>query len=351
MADVGLMKRFLAIGLLAVECLYWVMVPTRIFWIVYYFAYSAVQLVYKMITVGIAQLEPISNYLIPAREESGRAKGLTAEELFLLDGNNYHCRAPTANGGMGSSARHSRHKSGGYNNSNYTPGDNPNIRIETLWNTPSGSHDLQDPHGLYHPALIEPLTGAIEDYTVEPYSDGLDWSSEHSSPSTLSYDHFQGTFTNPAYLTSAQSHPQERFQNTAPSTFHPHRAITSPINDHNPGMFPPHLDSTCCSDNYQYGQHNPTSINPISPIRTSVTPPARPIGSDPYSPGGSRRTRRPSTCDICGKEVRRPGVLEDHMNSHTGQRPYGCPRCPRVFTTKSNMQRHIGNFHGAREGR
>lgn len=74
------------------------------------------------------------------------------------------------------------------------------------------------------------------------------------------------------------------------------------------------------------------------------------------------RRRRPHVCEICGREVRRPGVLEDHMNSHTGNKrewvyasesclceaAYSCPHCPQTFTTRSNRQRHVVNFHGGR---
>ncbi|KAH7323393.1 hypothetical protein B0J17DRAFT_633288 [Rhizoctonia solani] len=335
--DEGLMKRFLAIGFLVLNCLHWVMAPPGLFWIVYYFAYPAVQRVYRIKTACIAKLEPMLDCLIPARQESGRAKTLTVEDIFVLGGNGYGYRAPMADGGMGISARNSRNRAGDYDNLTFTPRENSNIRVETVWNNLGGPHDPQDSQGVYHPTLIEPLPGSIEDYTLDSYAGGLDWSSEPSSPSILPYDHFQGTFTNPAsYLTGA--HPQERFQNPAPTNIHQHRAITSPINDHSSGMFTPRLDSTSCPGNYhQYGQPDPTLINPISPIRTNVTPLARSMVSDPYSSGSTRRTRRPNTCDICGKEVRRPGVLEDHMNSHTGQRH--CVVCGGVCRSKKDIRR------------
>lgn len=46
-------------------------------------------------------------------------------------------------------------------------------------------------------------------------------------------------------------------------------------------------------------------------------------------------------CKFCMKTFERRGHLLDHMNSHTGERPYVCAFCSKGFTQKTNCKRHI----------
>ncbi|CAE7228877.1 unnamed protein product [Rhizoctonia solani] len=214
---------------------------------------------------------------------------------------------------------------------------------ESIWDASSGSYDLQGAGQLYNQDIVEPLAAALEDPLGQLY-----WLSDTPNVPNLP-DQFQaGIGSHELYHGSA--HASYLIHNqTAPA--HPNRANqTIPSSINCPGTFTPRLDPTAyCQEQYSY-DHPRQSIAPLSPIRTRLDP-SMLAGSEPQSPTGNHRSRRPNVCHICGKEVRRPGVLEDHVNSHTGHRPHECPYCPRVFTTKSNMQRHVGNFHGSGVGR
>ncbi|KAF8598857.1 hypothetical protein BDV93DRAFT_560883 [Ceratobasidium sp. AG-I] len=55
--------------------------------------------------------------------------------------------------------------------------------------------------------------------------------------------------------------------------------------------------------------------------------------------------KAPRRCNFCKKEFRRPGALNDHLNTHTGERPHICPYCPASFAAKSNLSRHKKTQH------
>ncbi|XP_014241844.1 ras-responsive element-binding protein 1-like [Cimex lectularius] len=55
------------------------------------------------------------------------------------------------------------------------------------------------------------------------------------------------------------------------------------------------------------------------------------------------------SCPYCSREFPWTSSLRRHVLTHTGQKPYKCPACPLLFTTKSNCDRHLGRKHGAKQ--
>ncbi|KDN46671.1 hypothetical protein RSAG8_04051, partial [Rhizoctonia solani AG-8 WAC10335] len=203
---------------------------------------------------------------------------------------------------------------------------------------------------MYSPALIEAMPGNIGlRLMYEP--DTVDWASDRSSVPSPQRDQFPRSYPSPGlYPSTVHGNAFGGFHNPAafPNLDPLNQANIPSINHQSPDALPLNSDS---STYHPEGYPPAPSMAPIPPTRLHLLPSVQPLGSEPVSPGGTRRARRQNTCDICGKEVRRPGVLVDHMNSHTGERPHQCPHCTRVFTTRSNMQRHIGNFHGSDSGK
>ncbi|XP_076968792.1 zinc finger protein 831 isoform X2 [Tamandua tetradactyla] len=63
------------------------------------------------------------------------------------------------------------------------------------------------------------------------------------------------------------------------------------------------------------------------------------LGPPLGSPGKVRKAGK-YLCPHCGRDCLKPSVLEKHIRSHTGERPFPCATCGIAFKTQSNLYKH-----------
>ncbi|XP_007251820.3 transcription factor HIVEP3 [Astyanax mexicanus] len=93
------------------------------------------------------------------------------------------------------------------------------------------------------------------------------------------------------------------------------------------------------------GSYSSSSLDPTTQVSRVHRTPSQ--TSQEVQEGGtaSRRERKPQkpgkyVCPYCGRPCAKPSVLQKHIRSHTGERPYPCVPCGFSFKTKSNLYKH-----------
>ncbi len=52
-------------------------------------------------------------------------------------------------------------------------------------------------------------------------------------------------------------------------------------------------------------------------------------------------------CSVCHKAFRHKFVLDGHMRTHTGERPFKCDICNATFSSNANLRRHLTTLHAS----
>ncbi|XP_066970630.1 protein tramtrack, beta isoform-like isoform X24 [Macrobrachium rosenbergii] len=97
--------------------------------------------------------------------------------------------------------------------------------------------------------------------------------------------------------------------------------------------------------------HPPQQGPPVSGVQSGAHQMVESVSDGENSRGGvslalDSMHRRSGTqgcykCPHCSYVSYQISHMRDHINSHTGNRPYSCPYCPSTFTQKSNLKTHI----------
>ncbi|KAM8996365.1 zinc finger protein 831 isoform 3-T4 [Ara ararauna] len=86
----------------------------------------------------------------------------------------------------------------------------------------------------------------------------------------------------------------------------------------------------------QLGQTLTLNIVSTLPVLSSSNPC---VNASIGSPGKSKKAGK-YICKHCGRDCLKPSVLEKHIRSHTGERPFPCTTCGIAFKTQSNLYKH-----------
>ena len=77
--------------------------------------------------------------------------------------------------------------------------------------------------------------------------------------------------------------------------------------------------------------------------------PSSPADSEPQTPRTPRYPSEAKTIHCpyegCQKSFNRNARLQEHLRSHTGERPFNCEQCPKDFLRESHLKHHVKSAH------
>ena len=62
----------------------------------------------------------------------------------------------------------------------------------------------------------------------------------------------------------------------------------------------------------------------------------------------THRGNKPYNCERCGSSFTHNSTLQGHLWTHTGDKPYKCEHCGKSFCGRSNLQSHLNAYIGVK---
>ena len=139
--------------------------------------------------------------------------------------------------------------------------------------------------------------------------------------------------TSPSIISNYPYNPQSHLSGTTPGMYY-QRALPVTFSSQDlPASMTPSISSS----------HNTSPVDHSNPWQHHhyIAPSA--------SAALAGQTQDRYICQTCSKAFSRPSSLRIHSHSHTGEKPFKCPRagCGKAFSVRSNMKRHERGCHGA----